>query len=429
MDKLTINNIAIIDDGINEKLYKIGELEHNLQITPELNIQERASYNPYLPSHGTICAAIIKKYAPDANLSSVKILNEDSHMGMKSQLIRALEWCVQNKIRLVNLSLGTIDFKDFVEVEKAVKYACENDVIIIAACNNRNIFTCPASLPYVIGVKCDISGIIKEREYLYNSFSPDGIDITACGVHKLEKYNGESKITSACNSFATPYITSQAYYIIKNNPSICLNELKELLKKKSQSYTKSLKQYMKISNQQIKSNKHNIGSEQSNRKQKLCNFMNKNIDVPIVATYNYCCKKIDVVRNLTESFRINGYNAISISEGSQEDLCNGRVSIKSYLNCKNNSFNESIQRIFNIYDPDIIIMQIEMTNVSQEAHWKEIESHLEVDIKIHIYENLNVKVMSGNDEDGTNVTKTFTYLNAQQIDDLYNYILSLFDIK
>ncbi len=112
--------MAIIDDGINQNLYlyTIGELYHNIKITPELHIKERGDYDPFLPSHGTTCAAITKKYASDAVMSSVKILNDDSHMGMKTQLIKALEWCVENNIRLINLSIRTIDYKDFIEVEK-----------------------------------------------------------------------------------------------------------------------------------------------------------------------------------------------------------------------------------------------------------------------------------------------------------------------
>lgn len=34
-------HIAIIDDGVNEKLYKTGELKYNIEITPELHVSER----------------------------------------------------------------------------------------------------------------------------------------------------------------------------------------------------------------------------------------------------------------------------------------------------------------------------------------------------------------------------------------------------
>ncbi len=86
------SHIAIIDDGINEKLYATGELKCNIQITPEGNICERAGYYTLMPSHGTTCAAIIKKYILDVILSSVKVLDQYTHTGNKCQLINALQW-------------------------------------------------------------------------------------------------------------------------------------------------------------------------------------------------------------------------------------------------------------------------------------------------------------------------------------------------
>ncbi len=417
-------NVAIIDDGINQNLYDIGELKHNIQITPEIHIQERVNYDPFLPSHGTTCAAIIKKYAPDAVLSSVKILNDDSCKGMKTQLIRALEWCVENDIRLVNLSLGTIDYKDFIEVEKAVKYASENGVIIVAACNNRNIFTCPASLDNVIGVKCDTSGKLKETEYIYNSFPLDGIDVTACGIHDLVKYSGESKITSACNSFATPAITALVYNIIKNNPNIGLYGLKEVLKQNS------------ADAKQIEGSSYIIKKTQ--KINDFNNYINKSIEIPIIEVYNNYGNKInEFYKNLTGKFRADGYNAICIcAEDDDKDLCNGLIPIYSNLiNGKTvldtNIFIKHIKMICTIYDPDIIIVPIDMTNDNQYTQLA-IESDLEADVKININEDLDIEVISTNENDENyqtnkyNETKTFT-LNEQQIDDLYNYILSLFE--
>jgi hypothetical protein len=392
-------HIAIIDDGINEKLYTTGKLKHNIQITPELLTCQRADYDPFKPSHGTTCAAIIKQYAPKAVLSSIKILNDDSHRGMKAQLIRALEWCAENEIRLVNLSLGTIDYRDFVEIEKAVKCACAKNIIIVAACNNHNVFTCPASLYDVIGVKCDTSETLKEREYIYHSLSLDGIDITACGSHKLEKYTGESKITSVCNSFATPVITAFAWGIIENNPSICFYELKEELKEKS------------------------VKPKDIKNRRKFYSYSNYSIDIPVIVVYNYYGKKINhFSKKLTQKFRINDYNAISIyTDEAEKDLCNGSVSIKSHVNGEKNSFIRSIQRISNIYDPDIIIVPIDMTIGSQELYLKEIERYMEVDIRINIYNTLSLEIICNNE------TKTFTFLNDTEIDDVYYYILSSFN--
>jgi hypothetical protein len=427
MGKYSIN-VAIIDDGINQNLYSIGELKHNIQITSELYIQERVDYDPFLPSHGTTCASIIKKFVPDAPLSSVKILNEDSHKGMRSQLIKALEWCVENNIRIINLSLGTIDYKDFIEVEKAVKYTSDNGVIIVAACNNRNVFTCPASLENVIGVKCDRSGTLIEMEYIYNTFPLDGIDITACGIHDLVKYSGESVITSPCNSFTAPAITALVYNIMRNNPKIGLSKLKEVLKNKATDITQ-IEGGSYIKNNIVLGNvfdKHT----------------NKSIEIPIIEVYNNYSNKIyDFYKKLNEKFRADGYNSVCICvEDDEKDLCNGLISITRGLTEDKIPLDKSflvnrIKMICDIYDPDIIILPIDMTEGNRYTQLEAIESDLEVDIKININENLDIEVMSENEnyEDGevysTNKyieTKTFTFY-AQQIDHLYNYILSLFE--
>ncbi len=424
MDK---QHIIIVDDGINQNLYDTGELKHNIQITPELHIHERVDYDPFLPSHGTTCAAIIKKYAPDAILSSVKILNDDSNKGMKTQLIRALEWCVENDIRLINLSLGTIDYKDFIEIEKAVKYASENGVIIVAACNNRNVFTCPASLENVVGVKCDTSGILKGKKYIYTSFPLDGIDITACGSHDLVKYSGESKITSSCNSFATPAITALVYNIIKSNPNIGLNDLKEVLKQNS------------VDSKQMEYSTYITNKSQTINN--VSNYINKSIEIPIIEVYNNYGNKINgFYKSLTKKFRVDGYNAICIcTEESEKDLCDGFIPIYSNPNngkmvLANYFFVKRIKKICSIYDPDIIILPVDMKNDIQYTQLA-IESNLEADIKININENLDIEVISTNENDESNEnyqtnkyneTKTFTF-NEQQLDDIYNYILSLFE--
>lgn len=219
---------AIIDDGVNEKLYSTGHLWLNLEITRELQIRQRAGDFTYEPSHGTTCAAIIKKYSPNAVLGSIKVLNE-THRGVREQLVTALYWCADNEIKLVNLSLGTIDFRDYEAVRKAVNYACRKGVIIVAACNNKNVYTHPASLSNVIGVKADREEKLEEGQYRYHCYPLDGIEITSCASHSLVKYDHSGKTTSSCNSFAAPMITAIVHTILQKNPSMSLEEIKSKL--------------------------------------------------------------------------------------------------------------------------------------------------------------------------------------------------------
>ena len=400
-------SITIIDDGINQNLYATGELQYNLHITPELEICKRVGYDPFLPSHGTTCAAIIKKYAPDAVLSSIKILNDESRKGMKAQLIKALEWCADNGVRLVNLSLGTIDFKDFIEVEKAVNYTVEKGVIIVAACNNLNIFTCPASLESVIGVKCDCSKKLRKQKYIYNANMTDGVDLTACGSHKLTKYNGETKITSACNSFAAPAITALVYNMIKNEPNISIYEIKRKLKKKLVKPSICITNFLKRNNYSHK-------------------YPRKNIEIPILVLYNYSkiCENLfserinEIARRLTELFRKEGYNTIlTVSDQVKKDYCKGTVPI-SEESIEKSSLVKGLEQIYKVFDPDMFIVPIDMTEATNEVYKIDIENHYEIDIKIYIYED-RLEVISEES------SKTFEVQNSIDIDELYIYILDL----
>ncbi len=397
-------HIAIIDDGINQKLYNTGELEHNLEVTSDLQICERGGYDPFLPSHGTTCAAIIKKYAPEAVLSSIKILSDESRKGMKEQLICALKWCADNAIRLVNLSLGTIDFRDFNEIKEAVNYAGEKGVVIVAACNNRNIFTCPASLENVIGVRCDLQDKLKEREYTYG-FSPDGIEITSCGSHKLVKFNDEVKITTPSNSFAAPVITSIVYELQKNNPDISLYDIRELLKERAGAEN---------AGQNIQSLDY--------PPLKDYNYLNKRMDIPVMVLYNYYGKNNDIDKNLNRKFRHEGYNAIVVfTEKNETDNCIGHVFIGDLYINGFDSVGEGIFKVSTIFDPDIICVSVDMSDGNAEHGLKDIELNIDPDIEIFVYHNLTLKITSSYE------TRIMSLPGNNQIDTLYSYIMSLFE--
>lgn len=218
-------NVAVIDDGINEGLYGLNSLEFNMEINQKLEIKKRSGYDKYMSSHATICAAIIKKYSPQAYFSSVKILN-DKRRGLREQLTKAIEWCSKTGIKVINLSLGTVCFNDCKELLGSVNKAAQNGVIIVAACSNRMVMTYPASFTNVIGVKTDFCNALREGEFIYNYYPNDGIDITCCSAFLLNKYNGESYCTKPCNSFAAPFITAMVLNIVEMNPNITTEEVK-----------------------------------------------------------------------------------------------------------------------------------------------------------------------------------------------------------
>ena len=221
--------VAIIDDGIGIGLYDIGNIERSIEITPDLAVQDVDKYKIFNASHGTICAAIVKKYYPEAIFTSIKVLSDKSHKGNNGQLVNAIQWCIDNGIQVINLSIGTIDYRNFELIKNIVNRAYNKGLIIVASCSNRDVFTSPASNSNVIGVKKSNISNLKEGEYVFNLYPLDGIEIAACSEHMLLKNKNESKFTRMCNSYAAPMITAMVCKIIDKHSNITLEGIKQKL--------------------------------------------------------------------------------------------------------------------------------------------------------------------------------------------------------
>lgn len=228
------NEIAVIDDGINVDFYtNISMVKKSIEIDKRCNITEyRNSKIEY--SHGTVCAAIISKYTKDAIINSVKILNK-SNKTTGRQLVKAIEWCLENNIGIVSLSLGSTDINEKKDIYKTINRAINDGMIIVAASSNNDKITYPASFSNVIGVKA-LRDQSEYEGYIYNYSSVDGVDILAPSVHKLINYFEEEE-SIRCNSFAAPYITAQIHSMIKKCYVRYLPlEIKYMLLEKARNY-------------------------------------------------------------------------------------------------------------------------------------------------------------------------------------------------
>jgi hypothetical protein len=219
--------IAVIDDGINNCVIK--NLQFDITINKKLDIKLNKLQTKEFYNHATICSAIIKKYAPWSLIGSIKILDGKSSKATSKQLIHALYWCVDNNVKIANVSIGSVNCSDFDDIRECVNEVSQKGMIIIAAVSNKDIFTVPACLSNVIGVKCEES--FYEESYSYNTYALDGVDICASGRHGLTNLYGREVITKPANSFAAPLITAKVYDVIAKNINIGFESIKAILYK------------------------------------------------------------------------------------------------------------------------------------------------------------------------------------------------------
>src|ERR1700691_335844 len=101
--KITIDvKIAIIDSGVHPGHPHVGEIAGAVQITPSGEGNDPIDRL----GHGTAVAGAIREKAPDAELYAVKVFDRrlTANIGV---IVRALAWCREHRMDLVNLSLGT----------------------------------------------------------------------------------------------------------------------------------------------------------------------------------------------------------------------------------------------------------------------------------------------------------------------------------
>ena len=216
------NVIAIIDNGINQLFIK-RKLKDSIVITENGDcISDSKQVEQYQFPHGTNCAMILEKYCEDCKLVSIRILDENGKGAVKS-LYPALKWCFKKCIRVINLSLGSVDFRDCEKLRCLINKYAANGMFIVAATANTGFESYPASFTNVIGV----TTIGCTRGYL-KDYMQMGIDTVALSEHKVVT-NGEEIKTPLSNSYATPYISAMIANKLKNDSSLRIADLKKFV--------------------------------------------------------------------------------------------------------------------------------------------------------------------------------------------------------
>ncbi|WP_370324702.1 S8 family serine peptidase [Euzebya sp.] len=174
--------------------------------------------------HGTACAGIIHSLAPDATITSVKVLGEGLS-GKAAVFLRGLAWCVEQGFDVINLSLGTTK-QDwalaFYEVCDSAYFAGS---FVVTAANNVQRPSWPSLIGSVTSVACNLSA--DPERFHYNPEPPT--EFLAHGVDVEVAWRGGSRIVGTGNSYAAPHIAGIAARIKAKHPDLRPFQLKTVL--------------------------------------------------------------------------------------------------------------------------------------------------------------------------------------------------------
>lgn len=142
--------VAVIDSGVH-----VGH-PHIQGLAGGVTIGETEHTHDYADriGHGTAVMAAIQEKAPDAEYFAVRVFHSELRAGV-GVLIRAMEWCLERDIDVLNLSLATVNPEHASLLAPLVASAAERGVVIVAADDIDGMPAFPGRLPGCFGVGMD----------------------------------------------------------------------------------------------------------------------------------------------------------------------------------------------------------------------------------------------------------------------------------
>lgn len=143
--------VGIIDSGVHASHPHVNGVAGGVAITRDG--REEPDFVDRI-GHGTAVAAVIREKAPKAEIFAVKVFHEALATRVES-LIQGIDWCVANRMDLINLSLGTQNAAHETLLRAAVDRVIAAGIRLVAAYEDQGVRWLPGSLPGVVPVMLD----------------------------------------------------------------------------------------------------------------------------------------------------------------------------------------------------------------------------------------------------------------------------------
>jgi len=223
--------VAVVDSGIDAthldlsgrvleatRVEKVGdEYEIVAGMVPE---------NADVYGHGTAVASIISSIAPNARFIDIRVLNT-SNICTGEVLVAGLRYAVENKVRIVNMSLASKG-----KFASALNALCETayrqNQLIVAARRNMPLVDngFPAEFSSCIGV--DIGKFLSQFDLKFRE--DHAIEFVAHGEHVVVAAAGGGHTSMTGTSFATPAVTGLCALLAGAYPDLRPFDAKSLLR-------------------------------------------------------------------------------------------------------------------------------------------------------------------------------------------------------
>ncbi|MDI6637500.1 MAG: S8 family peptidase [Bacillota bacterium] len=163
--------------------------------------------------------------APEARLYAVKAFDSRGQ-GQVSDIVQGMEWCITNRVQVINMSFGTADSSRALTV--AINKAAEAGIVMIAAAGNdgrRDGVLYPARDPNVMAVTA------STRDDRIASFSNSGTQVAVAApgedVYSTYRDGGYKSLTGT--SMACPHVAGVVALLLSTSPGLTRDDVREVV--------------------------------------------------------------------------------------------------------------------------------------------------------------------------------------------------------
>ena len=220
--------VAVVDSGVDATHPAVRGVNRAVAFHWDADEQQAiAAEGPHedLFGHGTACAGIVRRAAPEVTLWSVRVLG--SRLTGKGVVFAAgLRWAIEQGARVINLSLSTNREDYYGMFHEIADEAAFADVVLVCATNNVPAPTYPAQFSSVISVAAHDD---------LDPFSIDAnprppADFGAPGIDVEVPWLAGGTIVATGNSFAAPHVSGLIARMLSKRPWLTPYEVKTVLR-------------------------------------------------------------------------------------------------------------------------------------------------------------------------------------------------------
>lgn len=174
--------------------------------------------------HGTACADLVLRIAPDARVVPVKVFGGVLETS-PGTLQAALRWAIDAGVQVINVSLGTRLEDTLHPLYAACETARRAGIVVVAAGHNANDWSYPAIFENVIGV----SAARFPSPYEFRYRPEHAMECEAWGVEQPVLWVGGERVVKHGTSFAAPNVAGIVALILERHPGATLEDVREML--------------------------------------------------------------------------------------------------------------------------------------------------------------------------------------------------------